>query len=358
MLLLLRCVKGHISTLSAGGTALVRCPRATASAALPHRQPATPGAVFDPAPDPASSRRSALGFDRDRPVRNPPDPLTRGSSSRRPREQPDTLVIRSPRRFRSDAPATCRGAASGRRRSAVRGTERPDPRRRRACVPARRHGGRRARPRPRRVAARPSSRPAGQTRRAIESASPATWSANSAGGQSRTRSTSPILSARAAPTGRALPGKPRGGFRSDPAWKGVRPVLGAVQPHQPVVRIEDGTGTAPHFVGGERQHHPTRGRVAGQRRDHQAVRGGEDLLHQVVDGLDVGQRLGRGVRCRLDEAQVDAVGEEVPAPAEDETSTGRPRAWRYAACSRRHWSVPMAPPGNEKRTKPTGPRSS
>ncbi len=118
-------------------------------------------------------------------------------------------------------------------------------------------------------------------------------------------------------------GEPRGGFGADPRRQGVGPVLRAVQPHQPVVGVEHHGRAAPDLIGGEGQHDPAGRGVAAERRDHPPVRRGQDGLHEVIHRVDVGPGLLGGVGRGLDDVQVDAVGEEVAAAAEDQHG-GRP----------------------------------
>ncbi|OSY46979.1 hypothetical protein BG653_01407 [Streptomyces platensis] len=139
------------------------------------------------------------------------------------------------------------------------------------------------------------------------------------------------------PVHQAEPGSGRGGDRQGacgelpghlgarPARQGVGPVFGSVEPHQPVVGVEHHGRAAPHLVGGEGQHRPAGRGIAAERGDHQPVGGGQDGVHQIVHGVDIGPGLLGGVGGGLDDMQMNAVGEEVPAAAEDQHG-GRPGA--------------------------------
>jgi hypothetical protein len=120
----------------------------------------------------------------------------------------------------------------------------------------------------------------------------------------------------------AFLGEPGRLLRADAAGQGVAPVLRAVQAHQLVVRVEDRAGPAPVLVGGEREHHAPGGGVTRERRHGELAGGGQDCLHQVVDGVDVAPGLCRGIVGGLDYVQVDAVGEEVPGAAEHDHPYG------------------------------------
>ncbi len=120
-----------------------------------------------------------------------------------------------------------------------------------------------------------------------------------------------------------LGGEPLGLLRTDPARQRVRPVLGAVQAHQPVVRVEHRRVAAPHLVGGERRHQPAGRRVPGQGRDGDLVRGGQDGLDEVVHRVDVLPGLQRREVRALDDVELDPVGVEVPGRAEHQ-HRGRP----------------------------------
>jgi hypothetical protein len=115
---------------------------------------------------------------------------------------------------------------------------------------------------------------------------------------------------------------------ADPAGQGVGPVFRAVQAHQPVVRVQDRACPAPDLVRGEGQHQPAGRGVPGQRRHRELAGVGQDDLHQVVHGVDVAPGFRTGIVGGLDHVQVDAVGEEVPGPAEHDhlhrTSLGVP----------------------------------
>jgi hypothetical protein len=82
------------------------------------------------------------------------------------------------------------------------------------------------------------------------------------------------------------------------------------------MRVEDRARTAPDLVSGKRQHQATGRRVTRQRRHGEPVSGGQDCLHQVIDGVDVPPGLFRRIIGGLDYIQIDAVGEQVPWPAE------------------------------------------
>ena len=99
----------------------------------------------------------------------------------------------------------------------------------------------------------------------------------------------------------------RGG--PDSAGQHVGPVLRTEQPHRPVVRVEHDALPHQHLVGAQRQHHPAGARVTPYRGHHELARAGDDLAADVVDRVDVPPGLGRGVRARLDDAQVDPVAE-------------------------------------------------
>ena len=90
------------------------------------------------------------------------------------------------------------------------------------------------------------------------------------------------------------------------------------------------------MVGGEGERHAAGGRVAGERRDHQVRVRLDDVAHDVVDRQQVPPRLDRRVVGRLDDVEVDPVGEEVGAAHEHDDlrlvrASGRTRRPRAAA---------------------------
>ena len=107
----------------------------------------------------------------------------------------------------------------------------------------------------------------------------------------------------------AVLGDPPRARRADPAGQRVGPVLRTEQPHRPVVRVEHDALPHQHLIGPQRQHHPAGARVTPYCGHHDLARAGDDLAADVVDRVDVPPGLGRGVRARLDDAQVDPVAE-------------------------------------------------
>ena len=107
---------------------------------------------------------------------------------------------------------------------------------------------------------------------------------------------------------------------ADAAGQEVGPVLGAVQAaHVPVVGVQHDVLVRDDMVGRQRQRYAAGAGVSGERRDHEVRVGLHDSSHDVVDRVQVQPRLGGGVVGRLDDVEVDAVGEEVlPAHQHDD----------------------------------------
>ncbi len=104
----------------------------------------------------------------------------------------------------------------------------------------------------------------------------------------------------------------RGELVADAARHQVGPVLGPVEAaHVLVVRVEDDVLAGHDVVGGHRERHAAGRRVALEGGDDEVRVGLDDLAHDVVDRVQVVPGLLARVLGRLDDVEVDAVGEEV-----------------------------------------------
>ena len=74
-----------------------------------------------------------------------------------------------------------------------------------------------------------------------------------------------------------------------------------------VVGVQDGVFACEDVVAGERERHPARRSVSGQRRDDEVRIGLNDVFDQIVDRLEVAPGLLGWVLGRLDHVQVNAV---------------------------------------------------
>ena len=91
------------------------------------------------------------------------------------------------------------------------------------------------------------------------------------------------------------------------------------------MRVEHDALPHQHLIGTQRQHHPAGAGIPAHRGHDELARAGDDLAAHVVDRVDVPPGLGRGVRARLDDAQVDPVAEGRTALQQEDTRVLGPR---------------------------------